>query len=488
MASNNVKHSAAGGMIWSTAQRFAEIFVQFVAGIVLARLLEPSDYGCIGMLAIFITISKVIIDGGFGSALIQKKRPTQEDYSTIFYWNLIISSALYLILFFAAPSIASFYHIDLLCPVLRVQGVVLIINACTTIQVNQMKKNFRFKKIAIVSICAYIIAFSCTIVMAYMGFGVWALVTQYLLIAFIPAAVYWLTNHWFPMWCFSKKSFKELFSFGFFIFLAGILNAVCNNLQGLLIGRIYNSSTMGYYSKARSTEGLASNTISDALKQVTLPLYSEFQDDINGLIGLIKRLTSSMAFITFPMMLLLIVIAKPLFILLYSEKWIGSVHFFQILCLAGISSCLQGVNSLSIAAIGKSKVLFSWTIVKRIISLVLMVGGLWIFGIEGLLWGMVIQNWIAYFINAYLVSKHIGYKMMDQIKDLCPTLVVSLFAFLPSILLGYVLHMEMYLGATIQFVVFVSIYISLSYLFKLDSFSFFKQLVGSYINNLKTKK
>ena len=316
-----LKEKAVNGVIWTFIQRFMSILIQFISNIVLARLLTPDDYGCIGMLTIFMLLSATIIDGGFSSALIQKKKPTQEDYSTIFFWNLGLSIVIYLFLYCLAPYIADFYHLDLLCPVLRVQGVVLIINALQTVQVNQLNKQFRFKKISIVTLMSSAISLAVTILLAYKGLGVWALVAQNLLMTIIPTLIYWLTNRWIPKLVFSTKSFKELFTFGFFMFLTSLISTLVNNIQGLLIGRFYNASQMGYYSKAHRTEMLASTSISQVISQVSYPLYAELQDNKSMLTNTIKKLTLSVSFLTFPLMLLLTLLAEPLFIFLYSYSW-----------------------------------------------------------------------------------------------------------------------------------------------------------------------
>lgn len=479
-------------MVWTSIQKFAGMGISFIAGIILARLLSPDDYGCIGMLSIFMVIAGSFVDGGFASALIQKKRPTQEDYSTIFFFNLGMSLLMYAILFLCAPAIARFYNMPLLCSVLRVQGLILIINAFSIIQSNQLRKQLKFKKIAVVTLITSLISLSVTICMAYRGFGVWALVAMNLLTALIPAVVYWITNKWYPIFVFSKDSFKELFGFGFYMFLTQLLNTTCNNIQGLLIGRIYNPATMGYYSKAKSTEELASTSISNVMGHVTYPLYAEYQDDKPMLINTIKRITCSIAYISFPMMLLLVLLAKPIFILLYSDKWLDSVPYFQILCIAGMAICLQGVNYQAIAAVGKSKVMFGWTFVKRAIGLVLVVGGLFLWGIKGLLIGMVIQSWLIYFINAYQVHKYIGYKIGTQLINLVPILILAMVSFSLSYGVGFLLTgLHMYLIAVIRLAVFIILYIGGSILFKMESYKFILDtlplIIGGKKRNPKTE-
>lgn len=487
MLEKQLKDKAVTGVIWTFIQRFMSIFIQFISNIVLARLLTPDDYGCIGMLTIFMLLSATIIDGGFSSALIQKKRPTQEDYSTIFFWNLGLSIIIYLILYCFAPYIAVFYHVDLLCPVLRVQGVVLIINAFQTVQANQLNKQFKFKKISIVTLLSSVISLAVTILLAYKGYGVWALVVQNLLMAIIPTLVYWLTNKWIPSMVFSTKSFKELFDFGFFMFLTSLTSTLVNNVQGLLIGRFYNAAQMGYYSKAHRTEMLASTSISQVISQVSYPLYAELQDNKSMLTNTIKKLTLSVSFLTFPMMLLLTLLAEPIFILLYSAKWLSAIPYFQILCIAGLAICLQSVNSQAIAAIGKSKAMFIWSFIKQSIGLIFMVVGLYLYGIKGLLVGMVMKSWLIYIINASLVSNYIGYKLWRQLLDILPVLVVSLLSFSISFFVSNLYETSMYIDASVKLTIFAATYVSCAVLFKMESYQIFKNLISPYWCKIKRK-
>lgn len=229
---------------------------------------------------------------------------------------------------------------------------------------------------------------------------------------------------------------------------------------------------MGYYAKANSIESLASHSISTILTQVTYPLYAEAQDDKAILVNAIKKITMSLAYITFPMMFLLIMLAKPLFIILYSEKWLPSVPYFQLLCIAGLAACLQAVNAQSIAAIGKSKVMFRWTVVKRVLGVLFLLIGFWLFDIWGLLAGMVVSAWAIYIINAGLVSNYIGYNVVTQMRDLMPSLLLSVAAFLGSYFVGTEIE-SMYICAIIQFISFTLIYLLGSVCMKLQAYTIF---------------
>ena len=466
-------------MVWTALQRYSMMFIQFISGIVLARLLTPYDYGCIGMLSIFMVIAESFIDGGFGSALIQRKAPTQVDYSTIFFWNIGMAFLMYGVLFFCAPAIARFYKIPLLCDVLRVQGLVLFIYSFNIVQRNQLRKNLNFKVLSIVSITTALVALAVTIWMAYKGFGVWALVAQNLITAAIPALVFWFYIKWRPILAFSWKSFKDLFGFGFYMFLTLVVNRLGQQIQGLLIGRVYNASTMGYYSKAHGLEKLASTSISKVMTDVTYPLYAEAQDNKARMIGMIKRLTSTLSYLTFPLMFILILIAKPVFVLLYSERWLASVPYFQVLCLAGLPNCLQAVNYQTISAIGKSKTMFLWTLLKRGIGIAMIVGGLLLFGMKGLLAGVVVNSWFSYLVNIGLVSKHIGYKWTAQLKDLLPMTIASLLAAGISYGVSSLLHLGLYPDGVVRLVVFLVLYLGWSFLFKPECYTYTLSIIPS---------
>lgn len=473
MPQNNLKQKAAAGMVWTAFQKYSRMGIQFISGIILARLLTPYDYGCIGMLSIFIVLADTFIDGGFGSALIQKKRPTQVDYSTIFWWNIGMAAFMYVILFVSAPAISRFYKIPLLCDVLRVEGLILFIYALNVIQRNQLKKKLNFKLLSIVSVGTAIIALSVTIIMAYHGFGVWSLVAQTLIGGAIPSLVFWFYVKWRPQWVFSWKSFRELFSFGFYMFLTHLLNSFGQQIQGLLIGKRYDPTTMGYYSKALGTEKLATHSISSIISQVTYPLYAEAQDNKELLINMIRRLTMTISYVTFPLVFILILTAKPLFILLYSDRWVNSIPYFQVLCLAGLVSCLIAVNTQTIAAIGKSKTMFVWTVIKRTVGIAFVVIGLFTFGMKGLLAGVLLNTWFSFFVNIWLVSKHIGYKWTRQLVDLLPVGIASLIAALVSYGVGYLFNLSLYPDGIVKFFVYLIVYLGWSFIFKIEAYTYF---------------
>ena len=471
-------------MLWTAFQKYSTMIISFISGIILARLLTPDDYGAIGMLLIFISLAEVFIDAGFGSALIQKKNPTQTDYSTVFYFNIGMSVILYVIVFLCAPAIADFYRMPELCEILRVQALILFIYAFNIIQRNQIRKNLQFKKLSKITITTSIISLIVTVVMAYSGFGVWSLVAQYFVGALIPCIFFWVTMNWRPTWEYSWKSFRELFGFGSYMFLTHLLTTFSQRITGLLVGRWYDPATMGYYTKASSMSKYATLSISGVMIQTTYPLYSAVQDDKERLINMVKRITSTLAYITVPMLCLLMLIAKPLFVLLFTERWVDSVPYFQILCVGGVAGCLQAVNQQTIAAIGKSKVFFVWTIVKQSVGIVLQVVGLIVWGMWGLLIGKVLSSWFSYLVNISMVSKYVGYKNFQQLIDVSPIFFASAISFVIGYIVSGWLGLSLYVDAIAKIAIFAITYLGWSLVFKPEPYTY----ALSIVRTLKSKK
>ena len=481
--STSLKQKTISGVIWSSLQRFGTMGISFISNIVLARLLTPDDYGCIGMLMIFIALSNTFIDGGFGSALIQKKRPTSEDYSTIFYWNIFLSIVLYAILFFCAPLIAGFYELPLLSKVLQVQGVVLVINALGIIQANQLRKQLKFKSIAQVSLAASIVSVIVAIVMAYLGCGVWSLVAQQIVMSSVTTLLYWVYSSWRPIWVFSKSSFKELFGFGSFILFSNLLNTFCNNLNGLLIGKFFNASSMGYFTQAKKVRDVFSTSLEAVVSQVTYPVLVEVKDNNERMGIALAQFNSLLLYVVMPLMLLIVLLSTPIVFLLLGEQWLPAAPFLQILALQGITISQEGVNYNAIASIGRSKVLFNSTIVKRTISIVLLIIGMNLGGIKGILWGMVLSSLFVCFYNSVLVHKYIGYTLAQQIKDLMPVVCLNLVSYSLAYALSVCFQEDGYLLYGMMFLVYIVSYILLSFVFKLKVFAHLNDVINKILRH-----
>lgn len=470
--SGNIRQRTVIGTLWSAVQKFGTVLIGFISNMILARLLTPDDFGCIAMLAIFIVIADTFVDSGLGSAVIQKKEVTDKDLSTVFYFNVELAVVLYGLLFIIASFVAEFYEIPLLCSVLRVEGLVLIINSFSVVQTALLRKELRFKELATAILVGQIIGIVVAIIMAYRGFGVWALVWQILIAALIRMFGLWLLSRWYPIWAFSKDSFKQLFGFGSFIFLSNLINNIGNNAEGLILGRCFNASTLGYFSQARKLEDVISKSISGVLDQVTYPALAKKQDDFAGIVKIMRSMIKIISFITFPILILLIITGNLIIPICYGSQWNDSIPMFQILCIAGLAVCLQGLNYYAVAAIGKSKALFNWTVIKRIIALCLLILGL-LWGIQGFLIGFVIGTYITLLINAYLVQIYLKYSLKEQFIDISPILLVSgVTGFIGFIVSKIVTIMGAdFIKLLIISSVFILIYLILSRIFKLEPYT-----------------
>lgn len=479
----SLKHKTVSGMLWVGLQRFGTVIISFLSNIVLARLLTPADFGYIGMLMVFIAVSTSFVDGGFGSALIQKSKPTQEDYSTVFYWNIFLSIVLYTILYFCAPLIADFYKMDILTKILRVEGVILIINALTIVQFNKLRKAMQFKKIAYVNITAAIISVIVAIIYAYYGGGVWALVWQQIVLGIVSVIMLFIVMPWKPSLLFSMESFKGLFKFGSFILLSSIINTIANNISALIVGRFFSAGTLGYLSQAQKLENVASTSIASTVEQVTYPLLVEVKDNYARMAQVLRSFNLMLLACVLPAMVVIIIAAAPIIIFLFGEKWLPSAEILRILCIAGVFICLQGSSYNVIAAIGKSEVLFRWTLIKRGVGIGLIFLGLFVYGFHGVLWGMVASSGFIWLSNAWLVSKHIGYSLTRQLIDLAPI-----------VLLGCVCFILAYVCATIELIgrndliyaaLFIVLYIPPFFIFKIPAIQEIKKNIISLIKHNK---
>lgn len=457
-------HKVIRGTIWASIDRIGTMALQFIVNLILARLLMPKDFGYIGMLAIFISVSQTLVDGGFGSALIQKKEPTQKDYSTIFYWNLIFSVILYVVLYVAAPYVALFFKLPLLSKILRTQGLILIVNALVIVQNNRLRKQLAFRTIALINISSLLTASAIAIGAAYKGFGVWSLVIMQLMYGVLQNCLLWSIVRWFPDRIFSFESLKRLFGFGSYLLAANMLQVICQNMQGIIIGRKFSATQMGFYTQAKKLDDVGSTTLPNIIVQVIFPVYSQFQNDKQKLQEMLSISVRVISYFIFPLMLSLILVAEQLIAFLYGERWLSSVPFFQVLCVGGIFVCLQNINYYAVAAIGKSKALFGWSFYKwGVLLTLLLVGAHW--GMYGMLWGMVISSINIFLVNAALACKYIGYTISRQVRDFMPVLIIGLLIFISIYLLKiYIPYMHFIVAALL----FGTLYIVLTWMFQLQ--------------------
>ena len=414
------------GSFWMMIERFGYLTIQFVSNLVLARLISPDDFGVIGILMVFITLSNVFIDSGFSASLIQKKEISETDKSTVFYINLILASVIYIIIFFTSPWIADFFHNEYISSLLRVLGIVLLIDSFCTIQNTLLSRDMNFKLLTKIKLIAILIAAVVAIYLAYTGYGIWSLIVQYLLYSTIRTITTWMVAKWRPILAFSKESFRTLFSFGSKIMMASFLAELYVNFQQILIGRYFKPADLGYYSQARQFQQIPTGTISQVINSVAFPAYAKLQNDRIALRDLFRQNVRIVAYFNTSIMILLASIAEPLIILLYSSKWMGSIAYFQFLCIGfGVFLAIHQCSLSVLKAVGHSDYVLKLEIIKKILGVIFIFIGLKIWGIWGILYALALNSFLELFINGYYLNKTINYSGLHQFRDMIPSIIVS---------------------------------------------------------------
>lgn len=478
---DNLKSKTVFGMIWSAVGKMGTLAVNFLSNLVLARLLMPADFDCIGMLAIFLAVSSIFIQGGLGTALIQKKDPEPIDFSTVFYWNLVFAVLFYLILFVIAPFVADFYAQPILKPMLRVQSVVLLIQSFAIVQITQLTRQMNFKALAIRNMLAALAGTLIAIPMALRGLGAWSLVASAITAAIVNVLLLWKLSPWRPSWEFSFTSLKELFSFGGLMLLSSLVETVYVNLQGLIIGKKFTSGSLGYYMQAKKLEEIPVSGLSSIVNEVTFPAFSTLQDDSGRLREGMRKSTQALTYLNLPMMTLLFIIAHPLITFLYGEKWAPAAPYFQILCIAGLVYCMNTLNTNIIKALGKGKIYFVIQITKRLIGIALILFGMR-FGIYGLLWAVTIVAYISLIINTIANKRLILYGLFRQLGDILPCLLLSFITGALTYGIGLLLPWHEYIVMFIQTLVYILIYLSLSKIFKMEGYATYYDIVTQLLH------
>jgi len=474
-----LKQKALSGFKWGTLERIATYGISFVISVIIARILVPSDYGIVGMIAIFLAISQVFIDGGFGSALIRKQDRTNLDFSTVFYYNIAISLVFYLILFVCAPLIAKFYNMPVLIPVTRVVALNTVIGAFGAMHRTKLNIAVDFKTQAKISIITLFITGTIGIFMAYKGFGVWALIIQGLASTLVSTGLIWHFVHWKPEFAFSRSSFLELFGFGSKLMLAGLLNATYTNIYNLVIGKKYNASDLGYYTRADSIVQLPASNITMLIQRVTFPVLSEIQNDTKRLADSYRRLLKMTAFIIFPFMTLLAALSEPLIKVLLTDKWSPSVPLMQILCFGFMFFPIHAINLNLLQVKGRSDLFLRLEILKKLmITIVLFVS--FNFGVLAICLGIVLTSLVSLIINTYYTGKFIHVGFVKQMMDIVPIFIIAviagIFAYLPSFFIVNSFF-QLFLGGLAGIILFIGV----ASIFKINELKEIKQLIVSYI-------
>lgn len=413
------------GIGWSAIERFSLQLIQFVIQIVMARLLLPSDYGIIGMLAIFMQLAQVFIDSGFANALIQKKDCTERDYSTVFYYNLAVSLILYAICFFIAPYVADFYEIPLIVKVMRIQTIALLINAWAVIPKARLVKNVDFKIQSKVSLASALISGAAGIYMAAEGFGVWALCCQSLLNSLLQVIFLYINVKWYPTEAFCKESFSKLFSFGSKILGASIISVIYNNLYAIVIGRRFSAKELGLYTRADQFAVFPSNNLASVISRVAFPVLSRVQDNDSELISIYRKLICYSSFVIFPLMFGLVAVARPMVSTILTDKWADVVPILQIVSFAWMFDHLSQLNLNLLYVKGRSDLVLKLEVIKKSIAVAVLFASM-PFGLVWMCWGRVLYSIIALMINSYYTSKMISYGYLKQMRDYIPYFAASM--------------------------------------------------------------
>lgn len=431
-----LKDKAISGVKWNAIGRFSTQGVNFIIGLILARLLSPSDYGVVGMVGIFFAIAQTFIDSGFGSALIRKNDCTDTDYSTAFYFNVIVGLVCCILLWIASPFIADFFNTPILKDLVKVMSLNMFVSSFAIVHGTKLTHAVDFKSQSIVNLLTAVLSGTMGIFMAYKGFGVWSLVFQQLIATVLRVVLLVAITKWFPKRLFSKASFKYLFNFGSKILTASILHTIYANMTTLIIGKFYTAKDLGYYSRGESLATYPSTNITGILQSVTYPVLSKIQDDDEHLIQSYRKLISMTSLVIFFGMFLLAALAKPLIVTLLTDKWLDAVIYLQIFCFAYMFDHICALNLNILYVKGYSNLVLKLEVIKKTISISMILAAV-PFGVMAICIARALYTQIAVVINTYYTGKLFGLGYVKQVKDFSKYLVFSVIAVIPAFLLTY---------------------------------------------------
>lgn len=477
------------GVFWSFLQQFAGQIISFSVSVLLARLLLPREFGLLAMIIVFANISKLLIEGGLTQSLIRDKDNTNQDYSTIFYFNLVFSIFLYLILYISAPLISEFYSEPQLISIIRIYSLVLIISSFSMVQMARLTKAFEFKKQMLIFLPSQIIGGVIGLFLAYNNFGVWSLVYMTISERIFTALSVWVYSKWTPRFSeFSLKRLKHHFKFGINLTGVSLIHNLYINSYSLIIGKYFSPSILGFYEKANSTKNLLVNNISHSLDKVLYPLFAEIQDDNVRLKNIYRLVMTQVFFWLTPLLLFAMIFAYPLTEFVLTEKWLPMAPYFQILCIVGILTPVQKYNVNILKIKGRTDLFLKIEYIKKIIFFI----GIFFsikFGIYGLLINIVIMNFVALYINSYFSGKMIDYPLKEQIYNLSTTILTSIFT---SLIIYYIYNFHIinllssnFLILIIGFLLFSILYILFNFLLKNHAINDFLKIISKNkkINN-----
>ncbi len=480
-------NSIVKSLIYKFAERCGVQGISFIVQLVLARLLDPTDYGVLTLLTIFISISQVFVQSGLNTALIQRKDVTEKDYSSVFYLSLIIACILYFILFFMSPFIADFYNMSQLKKVLRVLALILIPGAFNSIQNAKISREMKFKQLMYCTLISVIISGTLGITMAYMGFGVWALVGQQISNQVSICIIMLIIVKWRPMAVFELRRIKILFSFGWKLLCAALLDTIYNDLRSLVIGKKYNAATLGYYNRGQQFPQLIIRNINDSIQSVMLPALSREQDNKTKMKSMMRRSIVTSSFIIFPLVMGLAVIAEPLVSLLLTDKWLPCVPYLRIACLTFAFYPIHTANLQALNALGRSDKFLQLEIIKKIYGVIILIITVMFFDSPiAIAIGGAITSIISCFVNTLPNRKLLNYSYFEQMEDILPSIIIS-------VVMGIVTYCVIFLGFSNVFTLIfqvsigIIVYIGLAWIFKLECFMYLKDMIVSILKRPANK-
>lgn len=479
------KDSALAGVIWAFAERILAQVVSLTVSVILARLLLPEEYGIVSLVMVFITIANVFVSHGLGDALIQKKNADTVDFSTIFYCNIIISILIYVVLFIAAPFIASIYKNPVLIPVIRVFSIRIPVAAINSIQHAYVSKHMQFRKFFFSTLGGTLISGIVGVWMAYRGFGVWALVAQYLTNTTIDTIVLFITVKWRPTLQFSKTSAKELVSFGWKATLSALLNSVYTSLRSLIIGKVYSSADLAYYNKGNTYPSLIITNINTSISRVTYPVLSNNKGDKGKYIELLRRSVRVTSYMVLPCLVLLMVIARPFISFLLTDKWLPSVPFLQILCIYWMAQPMLTSYDNTMKSLGRSDLQLRVEILSKIVGVLLIIASMWISTLA-LAISATITAFASGVIAMLTIRGIVDYKPTEQLKDYGTPLAISLSIGIPIYFLSY-LSIQSFLMMFIQAILFLAFYLFITKKMKMEGYEYMMEKVRGIIRKLRRR-
>lgn len=423
-----LKEKAIHGFAWSAIDNFANQGILFVISVFLARILSPSDYGLIAMISIVLAISNCFINSGFGNALIRKTDLSNEDCSTAFYFNILVAVGCYLLVFLIAPFVADFYERPILTPILRWQAVTLILGSFIIVQKSIINKKIDFKTTAKISTISNIVSGIVALIMAYNGYGVWSLVGMGISQSLLQLILFWCYSSWHPRLIWSKRSFNYLWNYGSKLLASGLLDTMFINIYPIVIGKMFSPMSLGYYTRAQGFAQLPSSNLTSIIQRVTFPLLSSMQTDDERLSNNYRRLLRMSAFVIFPLMLGLAAVADPLINVLLTGKWAQTIIYLQIICFAMMWYPIHAINLNLLQVQGRSDLFLRLEIIKKAIGVSILCLTIPL-GLKAMCFGGVVSSLLCLVINTFYTGKLIQVGFIMQMRDLFPTLVVSLLMF-----------------------------------------------------------